>query len=80
VARTPHAVYAPLLFGEGLLLLMLLMALATFYGARRAPQRDATLKLLVAVMYFLGLVFTGLGRGGPASATPATSPTGCLGS
>ena len=59
--KTPAAVYGPLEFGAGMMLVLLLLGLAIFYGSRRTPQRIAVLKILVASVYFLGLIFTGLG-------------------
>lgn len=43
------------------MLLILLLGLGIFYGSRRGPQRSAVLKILVACVYFLGCVFTGVG-------------------
>ncbi len=59
--KTPAAVYGPLLSGAGMMLFLLLLGLAIFYGSRRAPQRTAILKILVACVYFLGFIFTGVG-------------------
>lgn len=59
--RTAGAVYGPLLFAAGLMLLMLLLALAMYYGSRHSPQMLAVLKILIGVMYFLGLLFSGIG-------------------
>ena len=59
--KTPHAVYGPLLFGAGMTLIILLLALAMFYGSRRAPQRATVLKILVVCLYFLAFVFTSVG-------------------
>ena len=59
--RTAGGVYGPLLFAAGLMLLMLLLGLAMYYGSRHSPQMLAVLKILIGVMYLLGLVFTGVG-------------------
>ncbi|MGB9454757.1 MAG: DUF5808 domain-containing protein [Bryobacteraceae bacterium] len=62
--RTAGGVYGPLLFASGLMLLMLLMlllGLAMYYGSRHSPQMLAVLKIFIGVMYFLGLMFTGIG-------------------
>jgi uncharacterized membrane protein len=40
-----------------MMLLMLSIGLATFYGSRRAEQRLATMKLIIAGMYCLSIVF-----------------------
>jgi len=60
VAKTPHAVYAPLLFGGGMMLMMLLVCLAMFHGARRSPQRLVVLKILLGAIYLLALMFTAI--------------------
>jgi len=59
--RTAGGVYGPLLFAAGLMLLILLLSLAMYYGARHSPQILAVLKILIGVMYFLGLLFSGIG-------------------
>ena len=56
-----RGVYGPLLFGAGLMVLLLLLGLATYYGARRGPQRAVTLKILIAMNYLLALIFGGVG-------------------
>ena len=60
VDKTPIGVFGPLMFGAGLLLLLLMLALGMFYGSRRAPQRTMVLKILVALMYTLCFVFGGV--------------------
>jgi uncharacterized membrane protein len=57
VAKTAQAVYAPLLYGSGMMLFLLFMGLATFFGSRRAQLRDQILKLFVAVSWFMALMF-----------------------
>ena len=59
--RTAGGVYGPLLFAAGLMLLMLLLGLAMYYGSRHSPQMLAVLKILIGVTYFLGLLFTIVG-------------------
>ena len=59
--RTAGGVYGPLLFAAGLMLLMLLLGLAMYYGSRHSPQMLSVLKILIAVTYLLGLVFAGVG-------------------
>jgi uncharacterized membrane protein len=60
VDKSASGVFGPLLFGAGLLLLLLMLALGVFYGSRRAPQRVVVLKILVALMYTLCFVFGGV--------------------
>ncbi len=57
VERTPHGVYGPLIFGGLMLIFMGVMAVATWYGARSSHLRAAILKILVAVMYLLAVIF-----------------------
>ncbi len=59
--KTVRGVYGPLLFAAGLMLLMLMMGLAVYYGSRRAPLRRPMLALMLGVLYLLGLVFTAAG-------------------
>jgi uncharacterized membrane protein len=58
--KSERAVYGPLLFCAATMLLMLLMSLAAFYGSRRSEQRLATMKLVIAAMYCLSLIFIGV--------------------
>jgi uncharacterized membrane protein len=58
--KTAHAVYGPLLFEAGFMLLLLLLSLGAFYGARRGPQRIGVLKMIVATLYFLAYIFTAM--------------------
>lgn len=57
VQRTVHGVYGPLGFGAVLLLFVIGIGLATWYGSRPSPLRVAILKVLVTVTYLLGIVF-----------------------
>ena len=59
--KTVRGVYGPLLFAGGLMLLMLMMGLAVYYGSRRGPLRRPVLAMMIGVMYLLGLVFTAVG-------------------
>ncbi len=59
--RTAGGVYGPLLFAAGLMLLMLLLGLALYYGSRHSPQMLAVLKVLIGVTYLLALVFSTVG-------------------
>jgi len=58
--RSERAVYGPLLLCAAIILLILLISLAAFYGSRRSEQRLATIKLAVASMYCLSIVFVGV--------------------
>jgi uncharacterized membrane protein len=58
--RSERAVYGPLLFCVAMMLLMLSIGIVTFYGSRRAEQRLATMKLIIAGMYCLSIVFIGV--------------------
>jgi uncharacterized membrane protein len=59
--KTFRGVYGPLLFGSGLILLMLMLALAMFYGARRAPLRKPVLGAMIGVLYVIALAFSAAG-------------------
>ncbi len=54
--RTPHDVYAPLLFGFFLCAWLLVLALACWFGARRSKWRKMTLGILVAAQCMMGLL------------------------
>jgi uncharacterized membrane protein len=58
--RSERAVYGPLLFCAAMMLLILSIGLATFYGSRRSEQRLATLKLIVAGIYCISTIFVGI--------------------
>jgi uncharacterized membrane protein len=60
--RSVRGVYGPLLFGAGMMVLMILIALAHYYGARRGPQRVVILKVFLAMVYLLGVNFIGIGH------------------
>jgi uncharacterized membrane protein len=55
--KSAQGVYAPLLFGTGMMILLLAMGVATFYGARRAPHRVAFLKIFLAITWLMGFIF-----------------------
>lgn len=59
--RTAGGVYGPLLFAAGLMLLILLVSLAMYYGSRHSPQVLAVLRILIGVMYLMGFLFSGIG-------------------
>jgi uncharacterized membrane protein len=58
--KTPRAVYGPLLFGGGMILVLILLTLAMFYGSRRGRQRNAIVKMMVAAIYFVALLFSAI--------------------
>ena len=58
--KTTRAVYGPLLFSGGLMLVMILLTLAMFYGSRRGRQRTAIVQMMVATVYFLSLLFSAI--------------------
>ncbi|HYW48734.1 MAG TPA: DUF5808 domain-containing protein [Bryobacteraceae bacterium] len=59
--KSTHGVYGTLLSGAAMMLAFLLLTLVSFYGARRAPQREVMVKLMVAAIYMLACVFTAIG-------------------
>jgi multisubunit Na+/H+ antiporter MnhB subunit len=58
--RTPLHVYGMGIFGEGLVLLLLLLGFATYYGARKSPNRAGALAVMTIVAYPLALIFGSL--------------------
>jgi uncharacterized membrane protein len=56
--KPPRAVYGPLLFCGGMMLVMILLTLATFYGSRRGRQRTAIVKMMVATIYVIAALFS----------------------
>lgn len=61
--KTEFGVYSSLLFGAGLMVLMIGLGLATFYGSRRTPQKTAFLKIFVGLTYLMGFMFSAIGLG-----------------
>ena len=61
VDKTPRGVYGPLLVCGAMLLMILLISLAMFHGARRGPQRTAIVKIVVAGTYLLAILFSLIG-------------------
>ena len=55
--RTTRGVYGPLLFGTELCTWFLVMALAGWYGSRRSHSRTIMLGGMIAIEYFVGLLF-----------------------
>lgn len=59
--RSPQSVYGLLALAAGIMAFILLIGVGMYYGARRAPQRAAVLKMLIVTIYFLALIFTQVG-------------------
>ncbi len=59
--KSVQSVYGTLLLAEGIMLLILLLTLGMFYGARRGPQRKAILEIIVAAIYLMSCIFSLLG-------------------
>jgi uncharacterized membrane protein len=59
--KSVHDVYGPLWFGTGLIVLILMLGVASFYGSRRGPMRLGALKILVATSWFIGYVLGVIG-------------------
>lgn len=59
--KTFLGVYAPLIFGAGLMALLLALGMVGYYGSSRSPQGMTILKVFVAVSWMLGLIFAGVG-------------------
>ncbi len=58
--KSTRAVFGPVIFAGGLMLLLILLTLAMFYGSRRGRQRNAITQILVATIYFLALLFSAI--------------------
>jgi uncharacterized membrane protein len=56
--KTVRGVYGPLIFGSGLSLLILAMALAMYYGSRHTAIRKPMLGILIGAIYLLAYTFT----------------------
>jgi uncharacterized membrane protein len=56
--KTDRGVYGPLLFGAGLSLLLLMLALGTWYGSRPSRMRKPMLAILISATYVLTYAFT----------------------
>jgi uncharacterized membrane protein len=61
--RTFHGIYGPLFFGAEMAALMLIMGLATWFGARRSQMRRMTLAALIEAEYMIGLLFAAISIG-----------------
>lgn len=60
-ARTPRRAFSLLLFGEGLVVLLLALMLISWYGSRKSMSRSPVEKILLAVTYMISLVLTAVG-------------------
>jgi uncharacterized membrane protein len=61
--RTFHDIYGPLIFGTEMAAFMLIMGLATWFGARRSQMRRMTLAALIEAEYMIGLLFAAISIG-----------------
>ncbi len=61
VTRTPLHVMGPLIFGAGLAVLMLVVALTTYYGTRKTARRAPMIGVFFTVMYLVSFIFTEVG-------------------
>jgi len=59
--RTPLHLYGWFIFISGMLLLLFTMSIVGYYGARRSRARRTMLAMMIAVMYPMSLVFSGVG-------------------
>ena len=55
--RTPLHVFGVPIFAEGLVMLLLALGFANYYGARKSPNRAAALAVITIVAYPLALTF-----------------------
>ncbi|HEX3876653.1 MAG TPA: DUF5808 domain-containing protein [Bryobacteraceae bacterium] len=55
--KTAHGVYGPLWFGVLMILFLLVMAVAGFYGSRPSPMRVAMLRVILAAACFVAFLF-----------------------
>ena len=61
VARTQGAVFGPLWFAEGMLLLFLLLFAAVLIGSRKSVRPTAIPGMFVGMMYVMGATFSAVG-------------------
>ena len=76
--RTERAVFAPLYFSEGMMLLLLLLAIALLIGSRKSVRLSGMPGILVAAMYLLSVNFSAVGLG-PLVHIPAGALLGLTG-
>jgi uncharacterized membrane protein len=60
VEKSARAVFAPVWFSEGMLLLFLMLLAAVLIGSRRRVRPSAIPGIFVVVMYLIGFVFTSI--------------------
>jgi len=56
-----RGVYGPVLFGSGLVTLIVGLGIVTFFGSRRSNTRRSVLAIILAASFFLALVFATVG-------------------
>ncbi len=59
--RTPLHVMGPLIFAGGLSVLLLVVALATYYGTRKTARSASMTGVFLTVMYLMSFIFTAVG-------------------
>jgi uncharacterized membrane protein len=59
--RTPLHLYGLFLFAVGLMLLIGAMGIVGYYGSRRSAGRRVALRIMISMMYLMGIVFSGAG-------------------
>lgn len=75
VDKSERAVFAPLWFAEGMLLLFLLLFVAVLLGSRKSVRPSAIPGMFVVGMYLLAFVFTSVGLM-PVMPVPPVATTG----
>jgi uncharacterized membrane protein len=56
--KTVRGVYGPLIYGVGISVLLLMLALTMYYGSRRSAIRKPVLGIMIAAIYLLAYTFT----------------------
>jgi uncharacterized membrane protein len=56
--KTVRGVYGPLIYGSGISVLLLMVAVAMYYGSRRTEIRKPVLGILIGVIYLLAYTFS----------------------
>ncbi len=59
--RTPLHLYGWFIFITGILILLYVMSIVGFYGARRSAGRRTMLAMMISVMYPMAFLFSGIG-------------------
>jgi uncharacterized membrane protein len=76
--RTERAVFAPLWFAVGLLLLMLMLGVAVLMGSRKSARLTGMSGIFIGTMYLLSIIFSGVGLS-PLVHVPAGAMLGFTG-